>query len=238
MNQIIINNCSYNIHPIYSLYAASEDGRIIHIIKHKPNFGNKDKHGYRQIKVRKFGESGQKNYMAQKFIYECYHGVITDGKVIDHRDDNRENNRLCNLQLLTPSENTKKSIKNRTTFNTHKNRKSVKSTNKKTNEVSYFYSMYSAGQHLNICGQSIQDVCDGITKSALSKKDNCWYKFEYIKDDLPVNYIKSANKRPRKKTDQQIKERIRDYQTRDWKCPNCDKVFRNYSKYDHRKRCN
>lgn len=33
--KIAINKCVYNVHPIYNLYAASEDGEIIHIIKQK-----------------------------------------------------------------------------------------------------------------------------------------------------------------------------------------------------------
>ena len=97
--------------------------------------------------------------------------------------------------------------------------------------------MYSASQHLNICPNSIQDVCCGKQKSAQSKKDNCWYKFEYIKYDLPVNYIKSANIRPRRKTDEQIKQRMKNYQNKKWTCPNCDKVYRNHYKYRHIKIC-
>ena len=164
--------------------------------------------------------------------------MIPEGKQIDHSNDVKDDNRLCNLQLLTPSENTKKSVKNRTTFNTHKNRKSVMATNKKTKEISYYYSMYTVEQHLNICNQSIKFVCDGIRKSALSKKDGNWYTFEYIKEeDLPENYIKSSNIKPRRKTDEQIKERKKNYQTKDWNCPNCEKVLRNNSKYNHVKRC-
>ena len=229
MAEIIINNCSYKTHPIYNLYAGSKDGRIIHIIKQKPHFGNKTYTGYLQITVRKFGESGKKNYRVNRFVYECYYGVIpNNGMQVDHKDDNKENDKLCNLQLLTPSENCKKS---------YSNRKSVKSINNETNEISYFYSMYSASQHLNICPNSIQDVCCGKQKSAQSKKDNCWYKFEYIKYDLPVNYIKSANIRPRRKTDEQIKERMKNYQNKKWTCPNCDKVYRNHYKYRHIKIC-
>ena len=67
MTTIKINNCVYKIHPIYNLYAGSKDGRIIHIIKQKPHFGNKNKHGYMICMVRKHGEPGFKNYMAHKY---------------------------------------------------------------------------------------------------------------------------------------------------------------------------
>ena len=237
MTEITKNNCVYKTHPIFNLYAGSKDGRIIHIVKQVPYKGNRNKYGYRQIKVRRYGESKQKNFMAHKFIWECFNGVIPEGKVIDHKNDDKEDNRLCNLDLMTQQQNCKKAVKNRATFNTHQNIRSVKAINKKTKEISYYWSMYSANQHLNINSKQIQDVCDGIIKSTQSKKDNHWYKFEYVEKNLPVNYIKSKNIRPRKKTDKQIKERIKNYQTKDWKCPKCDKVLRNNSKYRHIKKC-
>ena len=33
MSKIIINECVYNVHPVYDLYASDENGNIIHIIK-------------------------------------------------------------------------------------------------------------------------------------------------------------------------------------------------------------
>ena len=113
----------YKTHPVYTMYAASKDGRIINVIRQKPNFGNKDKYGYLRCMVRKRGESVQKSYRCHRFIWETYNDEIPNGFQIDHIDDNKENNKLDNLQLLTPSQNTKKSIKNRTTFNTHQKRR-------------------------------------------------------------------------------------------------------------------
>ena len=234
MTKIIINDCSYKTRPIYNLYAGSEDGRIIHIVKQKPNFGKKSNNGYMIFTVRKFGESGRKNYQVHRFIYECYYGLIPNDRMqIDHINDVKDDNRLCNLQLLSHSENCKKSYKNRKHFNNHENRKCVKATNEVRREVKYYFSISSAGHHIKINYRSIQMVCEGLTKTALSKKDNCQYTFKYIKDDLPVNYIKTRIK----KTPEQIKERVRNYQTKDWICPYCDKVYRNHYKYRHRKIC-
>ena len=63
MTEITKNNCVYKTHPIFNLYAGSKDGRIIHIVKQKPQFGNKNKFGYMQIMVRRYGESKQKTFM-------------------------------------------------------------------------------------------------------------------------------------------------------------------------------
>ena len=92
-----IVECVYQIHPIYDLYAASRDGKIVHIIKQNPNIGFKQPNGYMRQRVRKYGDKNQKTYYVHRFAWECYNGVIPDGKVIDHVNDNKEDNRLCNL---------------------------------------------------------------------------------------------------------------------------------------------
>ena len=62
--------------------------------------------------VRKYGHKNQKGHFVHRFVWECYSGFIFDGKVIDHISDNKEGNRLSNLQLLTQQKNCKKSAKN------------------------------------------------------------------------------------------------------------------------------
>lgn len=56
---LVIDESFYYVHPIYDLYAASRDGKIIHIIKHFPSYGHKQRNGYLQCCVRKYGD---KNY--------------------------------------------------------------------------------------------------------------------------------------------------------------------------------
>ena len=63
--------------------------------------------------VRKHGQNGQKGYIVHRFIWECFNGIIPDGKVIDHVNNIKDDNRLCNLQLMTRKENCKKSAKGR-----------------------------------------------------------------------------------------------------------------------------
>ena len=50
VKQLAIDGCVYQIHPIYDLYAASRDGKIVHIVRQAPNIGNKNiVTGYLQI---------------------------------------------------------------------------------------------------------------------------------------------------------------------------------------------
>ena len=237
MKTITIDDCVYKIHPIYNLYGASEDGYIINIIKQIPHKGNKTNRGYLNCMVRKHSQPGFNTYYVHRFIWECFYGIIPNGKEIDHKN-NKEDNQLCNLQLLTPSENSKKAAKHRKTFNNRQNRKCVKATNKETNEVSCYFSMYAASQHLQIQSKCVQTVCDGISKSALSKKDGHAYTFEYIKEeDLPSNYIKSKNIRPQKATNEDKRKHRLEWWNKEYKCPKCGIVTKNNSKYKHIKKC-
>ena len=248
MTTITINECVYFVHPIYDLYAGSKEGNIINIIKRAPHKGNKKHNGYMMCGVRKHGQSGAKGYQVHRFIWECFNGVIPEDKVIDHINNDKEDNRLCNLQLVTHQQNCKKSAKDRDyTFaaKNYENRKCVKAINKNTNEASYYNSMYAVQQHLGINAGIVKMVCEGTNncKSGISKKDGHSYKFQYIKqDDLPDNHKKSSNKRPRRVSDEDKKkhqiEAIKKWQKKEYKCLKCNKTFINSYKYVHNKKCN
>jgi len=242
--KIEIDKCVYKVHPIYDLYAGSKDGNVINIIKKIPLLGNMQNSGYLGCMVRKHAQSGQKTYQVHRFIWECFNGVIPDGKEIDHINNDKEDNRLCNLQLVTHQKNCKKSAKDRDyTFaaKNHENRKCVKSTNKDTNEVLFFNSLYAVQQHLGINAGSVKMVCEGYHgyKSGVSKKDGHSYTFKYVKkDDLPENHKKSANKRPRRVSDEDKKKHRKEWQQKEWICPKCGKASKNICKYAHNKHCN
>ena len=203
-----IENVYYYIHPVYNLYAADRKGNIINIIKKVPIKGQKQANGYLQCFVRKHAQKGQKHCYVHRFVWECFNGVIPEGKVIDHINDIKDDNRLCNLQLMTQQENCKKSAKNRDyTFaaKNHENGKCVKAINIETKEITYYNSLYATQQHLGINVGIVSMCCQGINnyKSGMSKKDGKHYKFEYVKkEEMPDDYFKSANIRPRKVSDE------------------------------------
>ena len=68
---------------------------------------NKNKSGYLYYGL--FYNDGKKSkrawIRAHKLIYQTFIGEIPDGVEIDHDDDDRHNNSVANLQLLTHSEN-------------------------------------------------------------------------------------------------------------------------------------
>ena len=247
MSNIEINNCVYKVHPVYNLYASDENGNIIHLVKQVPSIGQKHKSGYMLCMVRKHRQNGQKCYSVHRFVYECFNGTIPDGKVIDHVNNIKDDNRLCNLQLMTHQENCKKSAKRRDyTFaaKNHQNKKCVKATNSDTNEVSYYNSMYAVQQHLGINAGIVKMVCEKINgcKTGISKIDNHSYKFEYVnKQDMPDNYKKSVNRRPNRvpveDKKKHRKEAMKRWQQKEYKCSKCGETYKNSYRVVHNKIC-
>lgn len=101
--------------------------------------------------VRKYGDKNYKTYYVHRFTWECYYGIITENMVIDHTNDDREDNCLtmCNLQVVTQQANCEKSAKIRDysfVANNHANRRNVMATNINTQEQILFISMYAVQQ--------------------------------------------------------------------------------------------
>lgn len=61
--------------------------------------GSIDQSGYKRTKYK------GKNALCHRLIYIWHHGQIPDHYHIDHIDHNRSNNRIENLQALTPYDN-------------------------------------------------------------------------------------------------------------------------------------
>jgi hypothetical protein len=60
--------------------------------------------------LTKSPNAGQVDIPVHRAVYAWYHGngSITDGMVVDHKNNNKQDNRIENLQLLTPKQNIRK----------------------------------------------------------------------------------------------------------------------------------
>ena len=180
--RIKINGKKYRTHPVYNIYAGNRQGEVIHISKKFPMKGNDNNCRYLKVLVRGSVDIKFKSLYVHRFIYECYNGLIPNGLVIDHINDDSKDNRLCNLQLMTPQNNSKKAAKNcdySLGANNYVNRKRVKAINLETNEINYYDSMNAAQRSLGISHTTVSRICQGIHKTSTSKKDGCKYAFEY-----------------------------------------------------------
>ena len=233
----------YWIHPVYDLYGANKKGEVINIDRGVPMKGNYANSGYLMVGVRGSGVGEQKTVQAHRFVYECYNGLIPDGMVIDHINDIKDDNRVKNLQLMTQQKNCKKSAAKRDysfAAKNNENRKFVKAINLETNEATFYNSLYATQQHLGVNCGIVSMCCQGINnvKSGTSKKDNCRYRFEYVKkEEMPDDYFKSANIRPRRVSDEDKKKHLIEWYNREYICLRCNKVMKNKNRQYHIKKC-
>ena len=159
----------YN-HPNYKKYFASKDGQILSLKYDKKRILKLQVYGSGYYYFKLCDDNIIKNYSVSRFVYECFKGNIPDDKEVDHIDNDKKNNNIKNLQLLTHKENVKKSH-----F-----RKEVKSFNIETREEKKFQSIKQASEETGISSASICLNCKKKTKVVNSKKDGMIYIFSYL----------------------------------------------------------
>lgn len=60
--------------------------------------------GYRYIKLRRPGEKAQ-HCLVHRLVMAAYVGEPPAGKQVNHKDGNKDNNHVCNLEYVTPGQN-------------------------------------------------------------------------------------------------------------------------------------
>ena len=163
---LIVDSEEFYEHPIFNNYLASKNGNI-YSLKSKKILSKKKNNGYGYLIFYLYDE--KKNYYQHRFVYEVFNGLIPKGKQVDHINNLRNDNKIENLQLLTPQQNNAKS-----------NNKPIISTNIKTGEERRFKSIKIAGAELDICSNNISNICKNKNKTAKSKKDGYKYTFNYL----------------------------------------------------------
>ena len=163
------------LHPVYDRWEANREGIVRHVVN-KKDIGNLEKCGYLRILVSDKGK--RKHYLKHRFIYECFHGLITNVKlIVDHINNIKTDNRLDNLQLISHSENQlKENIKGKNNPPI-----SVRATNLDTGVSTDYYSINDCSRKLDINQASVRRVLDGVIKTTTSKKDKNKYIFKQIK---------------------------------------------------------
>lgn len=102
-----------DIKDYQGIYKISNYGKVLNVKTNKLRklqvHKVKNKHRiYNKCGVCLWKNKKYKNFTLSRLVYETFIGNVPDGFQIDHIDNNPQNNRLDNLQLLTPSENNKK----------------------------------------------------------------------------------------------------------------------------------
>ena len=170
MNLIVFRKTKFFSHPFHYNYYSSKEGEIYSKKSNKILKLQKHPAGYLIFKIS--NKSKGKSYYVHRYVYECFYGNIPKDKEVDHIDNNKINNNIKNLQLLTPKENMSKS-----------HSKKVKSYNTKTKEVQIYKSVTEASKVLGITLSCIAKVCRKEQKTTKTKNGTI-YKFEYIEQLL------------------------------------------------------
>lgn len=93
--------------PELKNYQVSDYGRILTIKMNYPVYGEKMRNGYREI-----GTTG-KRYFVHRIIAFTFLGKPESYRmVVNHKDENRENNKLSNLEFCTFQDNVQRTSKN------------------------------------------------------------------------------------------------------------------------------
>ena len=84
---------------------VTDDGRVKRIDSNVYSPCPRYKHGYHQITFHIEHTGTQKACLVHRLVWECFVGEIPQGMQINHKDGNKSNNCLSNLELVTPKQN-------------------------------------------------------------------------------------------------------------------------------------
>lgn len=175
----------YKVHPKYDLYECSKDGTFKHINSNLILNGNVKNQNLLFIVKSKTGK--QNTISLPNLIWTCFNGEIQEHQKIDHINDNKTDNRLENLQLMTHKQNIKKrKIDNKkiTKGNAYANKRLIKAIVNGSDEF-YFKSQNQAGKYFGINPATVYHHISGTIKNETIAHKGL-IKFSQI-DELPTD---------------------------------------------------
>ena len=168
--RVIIDGKKFYKHQVFSNYAANKNGEVINV-KTGRIIKMANSNGYLQFTICNKKLEKRKNYSQHRFVYEVFRGPIPRCFEIDHRNSIRSDNRIKNLQLLTPTQNKQKS-----------HNKPIISINIENGKERKFISIKTASNKLEINCSKISNICckRKYNKTATSKSDGSKYTFKFL----------------------------------------------------------
>ena len=131
-----------------------KSGRILKNLVHKGGY----------LKLRLWKNSRYKHFLVHRLIALTFLGPCPPKHEVNHKDGNKANNFINNLEYVTPKENTNHAVRSGL-FNDRKGEKSVRSklTNKQVIEIRkkhipYKYSTVKIAKEFNVCPSTIGSI--------------------------------------------------------------------------------
>lgn len=144
------------------LYQVSNKGRVKSIRFRKEKILHQNKvRGYLRTILSKNGVKIQ--YQTHRLVYKTFEGDIPNGLQVNHIDENKENNCVENLNLMTPKENINWGTNRQRAAEKYK--KTLYQYDKNNNLICVFDSIKSACEKYNIFQGNISSCCSGRMKT-------------------------------------------------------------------------
>ena len=165
-------------HAIYKNYGAREDGTILNLKTFRTIKPATTKDNYQRICL--YLNKKQKMFRVHRFVYECFRGDIPPRLQIDHKDNDKKNNHIDNLQLLTNKENVLKDAFRR------KDTRPITLFCPRTNEFHNFYSMREAARFLQVDYRKFYNATTEVDDKLYVVKKGDKPKRNFKKDGISV----------------------------------------------------
>ncbi len=120
------------------------------------------------VAVRLIKDGTNKRVMVHRIVAEHFIGEIPDGMVVNHIDNDPKNNRVDNLEIITPSENIQKA-RDAKRIKKHVRTK-IKLEDIETGEVMIFSDAAQTGEFLGMWGTSVIKHADGLWSDIIRDK--------------------------------------------------------------------
>lgn len=174
-NDFIINNDEWIQIPFYeNRYIINKNGIIKSLLTNKNLEENISKKFDTYKRVKLVDNNGKRKcYLVHRLVYQSFNGEINDNMVIDHINQNKQDNKLENLRMITQSENVKncnKTLSNNKLFQSNSN-----FVNISTKYKCYDFSNYSINE--------IGEIKNKYGKILKTTKNNGYIKC-YLYDDF------------------------------------------------------
>ena len=108
--RVIFDGKKFYKHPVFDNYAANKNGDILSLKSEKIIKMGKNNCGYLYFSIYNKKLIKRISYSQHRFVYEVFKGPIPKFLEVDHINNIKTDNRIKNLQLLSPIQNIRKSL--------------------------------------------------------------------------------------------------------------------------------
>lgn len=160
-----------------SVYQVSNLGRVKNTKTNKILKGNKADCGYMRVDIQ-LPKQKRRKFLIHQLVYECF--ISTEYDVINHKDGNKTNNKVENLESVSHKENLLKAAEETDAWGFRK----VAQYDLEGNYIQTFANASSAARYIGILPGSMRNAIrlrDGKTKGFI---------FKYIEEDEASSTIR------------------------------------------------